>query len=58
MSNERITDQVVMAYIAESAESIIEDEFNEDGEWTDEEHAELKRRAFEWISQHRDGGVL
>ncbi|MFL1444030.1 hypothetical protein [Nocardiopsis protaetiae] len=54
----RITDQVVMAYIAEHAESGIEDEFNEDGEWTTEEHRELKKRAFKWIGQHRGGGAL
>lgn len=54
----RITDQVVMAYIAEHAESGIEDEFNEDGAWTEAEHAELKKRAFAWIGRHRDGGAL
>lgn len=48
-----ITDAVVLKYIAESAESIIEDDLNESGDWTDEEHKELVRRAFEWIGEHR-----
>lgn len=49
----RITDQEVLKYIAECAESIIEDDTNELGKWTDEEHRELVRRSFEWIDDHR-----
>lgn len=48
-----ITDEQVMEYIAGCAESVIEDDLNEDGEWTDEEHEELINRAMEWISDHR-----
>lgn len=48
-----ITDEMVLKYIAESAESVIEDDLNEDGDLTKEEHKELVKRAFEWIGQHR-----
>lgn len=49
----KITNEVVLRYIAECAESIIEDDFNESGEWTDEEHRELVERAFDWINENR-----
>lgn len=48
----RITERDVLAYIAESAETIIEDDTNEAERWTDEEHDELTRRAFEWIREN------
>lgn len=43
-----VTEAQVMAYIASSAESIIEDDLNESGDWTPEEHEELTTRAMKW----------
>lgn len=41
---------MVKEYIAECAVSIIEDDMNESGDLTDEEHQELVDKAFKWIS--------
>ncbi len=38
----------VMAYIASCAESIIEDDLNEDGEWSEAAHDNLVERALSW----------
>lgn len=54
MSSEA-TDQAVLSYLADRVEEAIEDDFNEDGVWTDEEFADLKRRAFEWVRRARAG---
>lgn len=40
-----VTTAEVLAYVAECAESIIEDDLNEAGDWTNEEFAELTSRA-------------
>lgn len=42
----------LMRYIAQSAESIIEDDMNESGDWTPEEHDDLVRRALDWCGEH------
>lgn len=46
-----ISQNEVMQYIAQCAESIIEDDMNEDGDYTEEEHEELVNRAMQWCSQ-------
>jgi hypothetical protein len=49
----RITDAMVLDYILEAAESIIEDDMNESGEYTDEEFDELRERAFDMMYELR-----
>lgn len=44
----KATHAELMAYIAECAESIIEDDMNESGDWTEEEHEDLVSRAMTW----------
>ena len=44
----KATHEEMMAYIAQCAESIIEDDLNECGDWTDEEHDDLTDRAMTW----------
>lgn len=44
----KATESELMAYIASCAESIIEDDMNESGEWSDDEHIDLTRRAMNW----------
>lgn len=50
----RITELDVHTYVAKAAESIIEDDFDEGAEYTDEVFAELKRRAFRLMKQMSD----
>jgi hypothetical protein len=40
----------VLHYIAECAESIIEDDLNESGTWTNEEFEELHKRSMELVN--------
>lgn len=47
----KATERELMLYIAECAESIIEDDLNESGDWTEEEHEDLTRRAMKWCSE-------
>ena len=49
----KITEKQVLKYIAESAEVVIEDDLNEAGNWSDEEHEELVALAMSWIGDHR-----
>lgn len=44
----KATQEQLMAYIAQCAESIIEDDTNESGDWTEEEHDDLTSRAMKW----------
>jgi hypothetical protein len=48
-----IADEDVLAYIAKCAESVIEDDLNETGRWTDDEFDELRDRALGWCGEHR-----
>jgi hypothetical protein len=48
----KITDEMVREYVGECAISIIEDDMNESGDFTEEEHEELIRRAFQWIADN------
>jgi len=45
------TEAELMAYIARCAESIIEDDMNEDGEYSEAEHDRLVDRALTWCHQ-------
>jgi hypothetical protein len=47
----KATQEQLMAYIAQCAESIIEDDMNESGDWTDKEHDDLVGRALAWCSR-------
>lgn len=47
----RVTERDVHRYVAECAESIIEDDLNESGEYTDEAFEELRERAFDLMMQ-------
>lgn len=44
----KATELELMAYIAQCAESIAEDDMNESGDWTEEEHADLIERTLSW----------
>lgn len=47
----KATNAELMAYIAQCAESIIEDDMNETGDWTQEEHDDLIARALAWCNE-------
>lgn len=44
----KVTEAELMRYIAQCAESIIEDDMNESGDYTEEEHDDLTTRAMLW----------
>lgn len=48
---DRITEQDVHSYVAECAESIIEDDFDEGGLYTQEAFEEIQRRARRLMKQ-------
>ena len=48
----KATEAELMAYIARCAESIIEDDMNESGDWTPEEHDDLISRALDWCGRY------
>lgn len=52
----KVTEAELMVYIAGCAESIIEDDMNESGEYTEEEHDDLVERAMAWC--HKQYGEV
>lgn len=48
-----VTPDDVFDYIATAAESFAEDDLNEDGEWSEEDHAELIGRVMDWCRDHK-----
>lgn len=51
-----VTEAALMQYIAVCAESIIEDDMNESGDYTADEHRNLVSRALAWCyQQYREG---
>lgn len=54
----RPTSQQVRDYVADCAETLIEDDINESGRWTDEEHRELVNHAYAYCLLLRDPDVF
>lgn len=53
----KATERELMSYIASCAESIIEDDMNESGEWTEAEHEDLVERALSWCYRQYRGAA-
>lgn len=53
-----VTTEQVLAYVGSCAESMIEDDTDEDGTWTQDEFEELQERALKLVHRLQYGGTL